>query len=125
MKRITVLALLLSLPVAGFAQGLQLGDPQPAEPPAPDQVPVQNCTTVTAGNSVAYGCINQQQRDLVRQHQAALAATEPGPNSAPQSLGLFNQAATKEHLGTSFGHSSVNQAVPPPNYTNPLVPPPR
>jgi hypothetical protein len=119
---IRLCALLLLLPSLAAAQGLDLaGSPPPPSPSAP-QPAGQACMSVTAGNAVALSCINAEQRALVQQHQATVAATTPSQNSAPQSLGLFNQAATREHLGSNFGHSVIPQRPPPPNYGNPLIP---
>ena len=115
-------ALLLLLPNLAAAQGLDLGGSPPPSPPAEAQPAGQGCMSVTAGTAVSLACINAQQRALVQQHQATIAATTPSQNSAPPSLGLFNQAATREHLGNNFGRSVVPQGAPPPNYANPLIP---
>jgi hypothetical protein len=49
--------------------------------------------------------------------QRVVAGTAPA--SAP-AMGLYNQAATRERLGSSFGHSVVPQR-PPQVYSNPLI----
>jgi hypothetical protein len=111
------LALVLLLPATAAAQGLVLGtDPPPA--PAGDQ-----CTTVSSGTATSFGCINAQEKALVAQQKANTDAAGFNQNSAPPRLGLYNQAATKEHLGDNFGHSVYPQQLPPPNYRSPLIPP--
>jgi hypothetical protein len=112
------LALALLLPAAASAQGLVLGGDPPPSPPAGDQ-----CTTVTAGSATAFGCLNAQEKALVAQQKAGIDAAGINQNSAPPRLGLYNQAATKEHLGDNFGHSVYPQQVPAPNYGTPLIPP--
>ena len=111
-------ALLVCLPALAAAQGLVLGgtDTQPQPPDA------KGCTSVTAGTATSYACINERERALVAQQRAGITAANPNQNSPSPSLGVFNQAATKEQFGNTFGRSVIPQAVPPPNYTNPLVP---
>jgi hypothetical protein len=116
--RLVLGLVLVLLPGAAAAQGLVLGG-DPASPPPQ----AQTCLSVTAGSAVSYSCLNARQKALVAQQKAGLAAAAPNQASPPPQLGLYNQAATREHLGTSFGHSVIPQAVPPPNYTSPLVPP--
>jgi hypothetical protein len=110
------LILLTLLPGLAQAQGLVVGGTQDGT------TKPQNCMQVIAGTALAYGCMNAQQRALVKQHRAALAATTPNAQSAPPSLGLYNRAATREQFGSTFGHSVIPQALPPANYGNPVIP---
>jgi hypothetical protein len=112
----------LLLPLAAHAQGLVLGgDPPPA--PATPTPNDQQCASVSSSTGVSYGCINAQQKALVAQQKAGTDAAGLNQNSAPPSLGLYNQAATKEHLGDNFGHSVYPQRPPPPHFATPLIPP--
>lgn len=78
---------------------------------------------VTAGSAESYACLNQVERDLVARQKAQLNGTVLNAGSPAPSLGLYNQAATREQYGGNFGHSAVPLRPPPPVFANPLLPP--
>ena len=81
----------------------------------------QDCMRVQAGLAVSYACINRQQRALVERHQAQLAGGVPGPRTPAPALGIYNRAATQEHLAAPFGSSVAPPHAPSLSYTNPLI----
>jgi hypothetical protein len=81
----------------------------------------QSCVDVKIGMEQYYSCLNQRLQSGVEQHRftsrdAPYSAASPGP-----AVGSFNETATREQLGTAFGHSAVPQRPPPPNFASPLV----
>lgn len=95
-----------------------------AEVPKPASADV--CIDVKIGedHSRYYDCLNRQmQRQTDNQAnqqavtQAAIANSQP---QSPTQMGLYNQAATRERLGSSFGHSVVPER-PQQTFVNPLI----
>jgi hypothetical protein len=79
-----------------------------------------SCVDVQAGSAESLACINQALRHKVQQAQPMPDNSTTTATSAPNRTGTFNQAATREFLGSSFGHSAIPQphlhtvAAPPP-----------
>jgi len=109
--------------LAGLAAsfGATAAEPDGTHAPAPEV-----CVTATIGGdpNLYLNCLNQdlaheaaRQADRQAQLQAVVGNSLP---SSPTGQGLFNETATHERLGTSFGHSVYPQR-PPVQFTNPLV----
>ncbi len=91
-----------------------------ADPPGGEQ---QACVDVAVGSAQSYACLNQE--------LGAMAARQPRPssaNSAPVSAfspgnvtGQFNESATRNRLGSSFGRSVTPErpAYAPPSVSGP------
>ena len=105
-----------ALGAIALMQALDLAGTPP--PPAP------SCVTVTAGAKAdAIACADAARvAALAAQHRAAANPSVPNQNSPAPTLGLFNQAATKEQFGNSFGKSVIPQKVPAPTYPAPIMP---
>jgi hypothetical protein len=100
---------------SAWAQGLDLPGSPPPQAPA--------CLTVTAqGGASAVGCGGADAQALAAQHRGAPNPGALDQNAPAPALGLFNQAATKEQFGNTFGKSTVPQAVPRAAYPAPLMP---
>ena len=82
----------------------------------------QSCVDVQAGSARSYACINQQLRARAQQGRPLPDASTTTASAAPNRTGTFNQAATREFLGSSFGHSAVPQ--PHLHTTGPIITPP-
>jgi hypothetical protein len=85
------------------------------------QAPNQSCVDVKIGMEQYYDCVNRQLQDATRtrpftSRDAPYSAASPDP-----AVNTFNEAATREQLGSSFGHSAIPQRPPPPVFTSPLV----
>ncbi len=83
--------------------------------------PDQSCVDVKIGAEQYYDCLNRQLQKATVGHpftarDAPYSAASPDP-----AVGTFNQATTREQLGTSFGHSAIPQRPPPPVFVSPLV----
>lgn len=107
MRRVAVLAALLVAPAA--AQTIGTGA-------APTQVGAQGsagttttCVDVRIGDARAYDCLNQRLRDSVPQRRYSAADAPYASNSPPHVVGTFNEAATRQLLGNSFGRSVIPQ----------------
>ncbi len=118
-RRRLVMGLLLAL----AADGGNAAAPATA---APQQPAADVCVDVKIGedHSRYFDCLNRQmQRQTDNQAnqqavtQAAIANSQP---QSPTQQGLYNQAATRERLGSSFGHSVVPER-PKQNFVNPLI----
>lgn len=82
------------------------------------------CVEVRIGNEPTYGCLNAQIERLIPQRRFEAGSDLPVPANIPApAAGTFNQAATAEQLGTSFGHSTKPQRPAPPVYASPLLQP--
>ena len=78
-----------------------------------------SCVDVRIGSDRFYDCVNHDLRGMVPKRRFS-AEDLPYPADAPPTvLNLFNQAATRQRLGTAFGHSAYPQRGPAPV----LVPP--
>ena len=81
------------------------------------------CVDVRIGNeSTGYlDCINAELRDVVAQQQGRQQVTQMAVQgsmpSAPSQVGVYNEAATRERLGTSFGNSVIPQRPSAPVYS--------
>ncbi len=93
-----------------------------AQAPSPQPPADQSCVDVKIGMEQYYDCINRRLQESTRtrpfttRDDAPYSAASPAP-----AVGGFNQAASREQLGTSFGHSAIPQRPPPPVFTSPLV----
>ena len=79
-----------------------------AQAPGPDR----SCLDVQVGSARSFDCITRGLRAQVQsvhppQDDTIVTATSPANR-----VGTFNQSATREYLGSSFGHSAVPQAHP-------------
>jgi len=91
-----------------IAAGLLLPFPAPAQAPNPQPSPKtdQSCVDVAVGNAQSYDCINQQLGALAaRQHHAAPPDAPYTATSPANVTGQFDEAATRNRLGSNFGHS--------------------
>jgi hypothetical protein len=92
--------------------------------------PGRPCINVQVGDARApdLACLNAELalsvEDQLRRNAALQVMVEGVAPSSPTSQGLYNQAATRERLGDSFGHSVIPQR-PSPVYINPFDPPKR
>jgi hypothetical protein len=81
----------------------------------------QTCVDVRIGSTQYYDCVNRALALLVPSERFSAANSTPlTATSPPNETGTFNQAATREQLGSAFGHSVVPQRPPPPVYSLPL-----
>ena len=82
--------------------------------PAPDT----SCVDVQVGSSRSYDCINRALRNRVQQVRPPADDSTVTATSPSNRTGTFNQSATREYLGSSFGHSAIPQphvhTQPPP-----------
>jgi hypothetical protein len=93
--------------------------------PAAAQTVKTNCTDVQVGTARSYECLNQQLGAVAHQAQRANGALDTPPYTATSpgnQTGQFNEAATRERLGTNFG-KSVTPARQPTVYGNPVTTP--
>jgi hypothetical protein len=79
-----------------------------------------SCVDVRIGDERYYNCLNRQLESAIPQKRfstgdAPVDATMPAP-----AAGLYDQAATREQLGSSFGHSSHPQRPPEAQFPAPL-----
>jgi hypothetical protein len=69
------------------------------------------CVDVRIDQSDYLNCLNEMFRAAAK-HSSVVES--PGfATSSPPATGLYDQAAVRETLGTSFGHSVVPQRPPP------------
>jgi hypothetical protein len=94
--------------------------PAASQSPPPD---AQTCLTVTIGNTQDYSCLNQAFAALVpNQRLSSLNAPYNATSPAPK-LGIFNQSATHEQLGSNFGKSAFPQRPAQPVFSIPSLNP--
>lgn len=87
------------------------------------QTTQQTCVDVKVGTAQSYSCLNQQLGAAARQAHGASQQDAPYDAQSPGNVtGQFNQEATRERLGTNFGHSVTPQR---PAAANPPAIPPR
>jgi hypothetical protein len=103
-------------PVLGAAALLLSAPPAGAQDSRPAQ---QSCVDVKVGSAQSYGCLNQRLGAVARQAHDGTQTDAPYSATSPSNVtGQFNEDATRERLGTSFGHSVTPQrpaaANPPP-----------
>ncbi len=70
-----------------------------------------SCVDVKMGDEQYYNCINRELQQYTTGRRAS-ALDAPGLDQSGPALGVFNQAAERERLGTAFGHSLVPQRAP-------------
>ena len=93
---------------------------------APMKTSAQVCVQVHIGTTrtVDFHCLNDLMEMLVERESTRQAALRAAQDSvlaqSPTQIGLFNVSATKQRLGTAFGHSAFPQR-PPATYHIPLV----
>ena len=71
----------------------------------------QTCVDVQVGTAQSYDCINQQLKQATHQAQRFSSDTNApyNANSPGNVTGQFNEDATRNRLGTNFGHSVTPQ----------------
>ncbi len=79
------------------------------------------CVDVRIGQEPFYSCLNRKLEEMVPNRRESSADAPITASSPAPAVGTFNQAATRQQLGTSFGHSIVPQRPPPPVFYNPLL----
>jgi hypothetical protein len=93
-------ACLLAAPLLGAAGA----DAQPTQ---------QSCVDVKVGTAQSYSCLNQRLGAVARQAHEGTQTDAPYSATSPSNVtGQFNEDATRERLGTSFGHSVTPQRPP-------------
>ncbi len=80
-----------------------------------------SCVDVHIGSDQAYSCLNRELRKLVPQSRASSADAPINATSPAPEVGTYNQAATRHHLGSNFGISTLPQRPPPPIFSTPLI----
>ncbi len=82
----------------------------------------QSCVDVKIGSEQYYNCLNRHLQETTRGQPftARSAAPYSAASPAPE-VNSFSQAASKEQLGTSFGHSAIPQRPPKPVFFSPLT----
>jgi hypothetical protein len=83
----------------------------------------QICVDVRIGQEPFFSCLNEQLRRLADQSHGPVAQPTVTATSPAPAVGTYNQAATRERMGTAFGVSAFPQRPPPPVFSNPLVNP--
>ncbi len=86
------------------------------------QTPQKSCLDVQVGSARSFDCINEGLREKVGGTRPPGDDTVVTATSPSNRTGTFNQSATREYLGSSFGHSAVPQ--PHLHTTGPQVAPP-
>ncbi len=82
------------------------------------------CVDVQIGDQRFYDCLNSHLRAVASARRPGLPEMPNAAGISAPAAGLFNQAATRERMGTAFGLSVTPQRPPPPVYANPLLPAP-
>jgi hypothetical protein len=73
------------------------------------------CVDVRIGESRYLDCLNEMFRATAK--PAVPGGSMPNPAATPApAAGVYNQAATREMLGHSFGHSVIPARPPQPGY---------
>jgi len=85
----------------------------------PKQAAPANCTDVQVGSAQSYDCLNAQLGTLARGTQRFSSDTDaPITATSPSNqVGVFNEGATRNRLGSNFGKSVTPYRptfVPPP-----------
>jgi hypothetical protein len=91
---------------------------------ADDQAP--GCVEVSVGGYKApdYNCLSQRMggnRNVAAERKNQAAMNVPVDKRAPNSLGLFNQSATSNRMGNTFGTSARAQRPVATPVTSPLL----
>lgn len=75
------------------------------------------CVDVKVGTAQSYDCLNQKLQAVARQTPKVSSDTAApyNANSPPNVTGQFDEAATRNRLGSNYGHS-VTPARPVQNY---------
>jgi hypothetical protein len=85
--------------------------------------PSRDCVEADVGSDHAssLGCLNQRFKHMADQAHAAPTPAAPlGAGSPPNAIGLANDAAAAEQMGSAFGKSNIPQR-PHLNFSNPLL----
>jgi hypothetical protein len=121
-KLVRVVAIIAALSPIGPVQAADLpAKVSPIKDPSP-----KICVQIKIGKEQTgdFRCLNAMMQQLVDKEgtrQAVLQAALDGATAlAPTQVGLFNVTATRERLGTAFGHSAFPQR-PTPTYRVPLI----
>jgi hypothetical protein len=73
------------------------------------------CVDVRIGDSRYLDCLNEMFKGAAKSPGQDSSTSNPATIPAP-AAGLYNQAATRETLGQSFGHSVIPARPPQPHY---------
>lgn len=79
------------------------------------------CVDVQIGDQRFYDCLNRHLRAVASRRLPAMPEPPDAAGISAPAAGMFNQAATRERMGTAFGHSVLAQRPSPPVYANPLL----
>jgi len=79
------------------------------------------CVDVRIGDARAYDCLNRQLERAVPRRRFSAATDAPSVAAPATAVGTFSEAATRERLGTAFGHSVQPQRPPPVVWSAPLA----
>ena len=82
----------------------------PAASAQPD--PDKACVDVQVGSARSYDCINRSLRNRVQQVRPPQDDSTVTASSPSNRVGTFNQSATREYLGSNFGHSAIPSPHP-------------
>ena len=107
----------LAFPI--LAAGLAAATSQ--RPARAADAPAQTCVDVRIGDQRSYDCLDQQLARQAQQSHTPAAIPPLSAGSPALSVGGFNQGATQERLGTSFGHSVIPQRPAPAQYPSALT----
>jgi hypothetical protein len=91
------------------------------QPARAADAPSQTCVDVRIGDQRSYGCLDQQLARQAQESHAPAAIPSLSATSPALAVGGYNQGATHERLGTSFGHSVIPQRPPPAQYPSSLT----
>jgi len=84
------------------------------------------CVEVQVGNERLpdFDCINRQlQLHVEREHAMPAVSAPIDARSSSTAVGVANQAAAEQMMGSAFGKSAQPQRPPPPVFVAPLVAP--
>jgi hypothetical protein len=76
---------------------------------------------VEIGTERSYGCLNSQLARMVPRARGAVPDADITATSPAPAVGTYNQAATRQRLGTSFGRSAIPQRPAAPVFIPPSL----
>ncbi len=90
---------------------------------APVSPAAETCVDVRVGSAQSYDCLNAQLAAVARNAPRFSSATNTpySATSAPNVTGQFDEDATRQRLGSAFGHSVAPQR-PTATYAAPFAP---
>jgi hypothetical protein len=109
---------------AAFGLGLAfaIATPGLAQPATDGTAAKGPCVDVRVGSDESYACLSRELQKLIPQERASSADAPISATSPAPQVGTFNEAATRQFLGSNFGKSAIPQRPPPPVFISPLVP---